>query len=70
MRAAGNEADAVFLSNEKLNSTNLSVHGFSKARLKTLVRGLIQTEAKASNKTIECFPVSPVYPHFNRNAQH
>ncbi len=36
MRAAGNEADAVLLANEKLNFMNLGVHGFSEARLKPL----------------------------------
>jgi hypothetical protein len=46
-RAAGNEADAAFLVKEKLSSRNSSVHGFSKAELKTLALSLIQTWAKA-----------------------
>jgi hypothetical protein len=32
MRAAGKEADAAFLANEKLNVMNSGMHGFSKAR--------------------------------------
>ncbi len=46
MRAAGKEADAAFLANQKLNFMNSGVHGFSKARLKALALSLIQTGAK------------------------
>jgi hypothetical protein len=46
MRAAGSKVDAAFLANKQLNFMNSGVHGFSKARLKTLALSLIQTGAK------------------------